>query len=225
MVNLENYKSREQVPINCDGCGKNFTRTKHQIQKSIRLGQKLYCSKLCFDEQKAIKEKECKYCNETFMPGEKEQVFCSQSCAAKYNNQHRIRKSPREINLCRRCNTSTKNPKYCSNECQIEYEWEEKKSKVDPLDVARTWKNNGSIKRYLYELRGKACEICGTDKWMGEDVPLILDHINGNSDNNSLENLRLVCGNCDMQLPTYKSKNKGNGRHYRRIRYSEGKSY
>jgi len=40
-----------------------------------------------------------------------------------------------------------------------------------------------------------------------------------------LKNLRLVCGNCDMLLPTYKSKNKGNGRHNRRKRYAEGKSY
>ncbi len=39
------------------------------------------------------------------------------------------------------------------------------------------------------------------------------------------ENLSLICSNCDANLPTYKSKNKGNGRHYRRIKYKEGKSY
>jgi hypothetical protein len=52
-----------------------------------------------------------------------------------------------------------------------------------------------------------------------------MDHIDGNSENNHLSNLRLVCGNCDMLLPTYKSKNKGNGRAYRRERYANGKSY
>ena len=57
-------------------------------------------------------------------------------------------------------------------------------------------------------------------KWFQND-----SHIDGNSDNNALVNLRLVCGNCDMQLPTYKSKNRGNGRHNRRKRYSEGKSF
>lgn len=56
-------------------------------------------------------------------------------------------------------------------------------------------------------------------------MPLIVDHINGNPEDDRLENLRLVCGNCDMQLPTYKSRNLGNGRAWRRQRYAEGKSY
>lgn len=56
-------------------------------------------------------------------------------------------------------------------------------------------------------------------------MPLILDHVDGDSDNWYLTNLRLVCGNCDMQLPTYKSKNWGNGRASRRKRYADAKSY
>ena len=56
-------------------------------------------------------------------------------------------------------------------------------------------------------------------------MPVVMDHIDGNSDNWLDSNLRLVCGNCDMQLPTYKNKNKGKGRHSRRLRYQQGKSY
>lgn len=62
-------------------------------------------------------------------------------------------------------------------------------------------------------------------RWNNKDIVLILDHIDGNPDNNNPSNLRLVCPNCDSQLPTFKSKNKGNGRAYRRLRYKEGKSY
>ena len=52
-----------------------------------------------------------------------------------------------------------------------------------------------------------------------------LEHNDGNSQNNSLDNLSLICPNCHSQTPTYKGANKGNGRHYRRVRYAEGKSY
>jgi len=54
---------------------------------------------------------------------------------------------------------------------------------------------------------------------------LVLDHIDGDSRNNVRENLRMVCPNCDSQLPTYKSKNRGKGRHFRRERYANGQSY
>lgn len=56
-------------------------------------------------------------------------------------------------------------------------------------------------------------------------LALVLDHIDGNPDNNHRDNLRLVCPNCDSQLPTFKSRNRGNGRSFRRQRYHEGKSY
>lgn len=112
--------------------------------------------------------------------------------------------------------------KFCSNSCQQNSEWEVRKKKI-----TQTGFENSVVcaKRYLLDTRGHRCEICGTEEWCGQPVPLVMDHVNGNSDNNELKNLRLVCGNCDMQLPTYKSKNRGNGRHKRKQRYREGKSY
>ena len=70
------------------------------------------------------------------------------------------------------------------------------------------------IRAYLIDTKG-CCSICGISEWNGKELPLILDHIDGNASNNDLKNLRLVCSNCDSQLPTYKSKNKNSARRNR----------
>ena len=51
------------------------------------------------------------------------------------------------------------------------------------------------------------CEICGTEKWQDEEVPLQLDHKNGKHHDNSLDNLRVICPNCHAQTPWYRIKN------------------
>lgn len=45
--------------------------------------------------------------------------------------------------------------------------------------------------------------------WNGAELPLILDHINGNNSDNRSRNLRFLCPNCDSQLPTRGGGNRG----------------
>lgn len=45
--------------------------------------------------------------------------------------------------------------------------------------------------------------------WNGSTLPFILDHENGNNLDNRPENLRLLCPNCDAQLPTRGGANRG----------------
>lgn len=119
-----------------------------------------------------------------------------------------------------------RNGYYCSLKCKGKHERAQKleliKSCINIHDIVKCV---STIKRYILDLRGHQCEICKNIEWQGKKIPLILDHIDGNSGNWLMTNLRLVCGNCDMQLDTYKSKNIGNGRAYRRERYKQGKSY
>lgn len=77
----------------------------------------------------------------------------------------------------------------------------------------KKFKNENTIryhaKRYLKHKFGHKCSICGIAMWNKMPVPLVCDHIDGDHSNDSLENFRLVCCNCDAQLPTFKSKNMG----------------
>jgi hypothetical protein len=48
------------------------------------------------------------------------------------------------------------------------------------------------------------CEICGIAEWCSKPTPIELDHIDGNRNNNQLENLRIVCPNCHAQTSNYR---------------------
>ncbi len=65
------------------------------------------------------------------------------------------------------------------------------------------------IRLYKDGLKKKECELCGQDEnWNGVKLVHILDHINGDTFDNRLENLRIVCPNCNSGLDTNCSKNK-----------------
>jgi 5-methylcytosine-specific restriction endonuclease McrA len=106
--------------------------------------------------------------------------------------------------------------KYCSDNCQIVFPIQN--SILLGTASART------IKRYLI-LKDRKCAICNNTKWNNLEITLELDHIDGNSENNNLTNLRLVCPNCHSQTNTYKGKNRGNGRYKRMERYRNNKSW
>jgi hypothetical protein len=52
------------------------------------------------------------------------------------------------------------------------------------------------------------CSGCDLELWLGNPIPLELDHIDGNSSNHLLENLRLLCPNCHALTSTYRGRNK-----------------
>ena len=65
----------------------------------------------------------------------------------------------------------------------------------------RRWYLKGNYSEYK-------CSICGQEPfWNGKEMSLILDHINGTNNDDTLENLRWVCPNCNSQLETTGSRN------------------
>jgi hypothetical protein len=100
------------------------------------------------------------------------------------------------------------NQKYCNKQCLAAHRDHEIKTN----GFGYGYYHNNTIRKYLIKHHGNNCMICGQsgDDWNGKPITLIVDHIDGKSNNNKLDNLRIVCPNCDCQLPTYKAKNKGN---------------
>ena len=56
-------------------------------------------------------------------------------------------------------------------------------------------------------IKEEVCEICGNREWLGHKIPLELHHIDGNHNNNNLENLQLLCPNCHASTNNYRGKN------------------
>lgn len=140
-------------------------------------------------------------------------------------------KKPRK--KCLACGRETPRPgyKYCSNLCQMEYQYQSyiKRWKEDKEEgLLSIGLVSGYIKRYLRRKFGNKCCLCGwamINPKTGQ-VPLVADHVDGNWRNNVESNLRLICPNCDSLSLTYAGLNKGKGRKNRAVskRAKEGRS-
>lgn len=143
--------------------------------------------------------------------------FCSRRCAA-FQTRNGAKHHGKPKGNCAFCNTllSKSNKKFCDNKCQRDYE-------LNELINSGEFSSK-TAKRALLK-QNASCSCCGLYEWLSKLITLELDYIDGNSENNKLDNLRLLCPNCHSQTSTYKAKNRGNGRHFRRVRYAEGKSF
>lgn len=65
------------------------------------------------------------------------------------------------------------------------------------------------LRKYLIRdgLKPNYCEICGTKQWLGEPIDVELHHLDGNNQNNRIENLLILCSNCHT-FHTRRNKNK-----------------
>jgi Zn finger protein HypA/HybF involved in hydrogenase expression len=105
------------------------------------------------------------------------------------------------------------------NRCEIDYShFATQNSKLyfnsgqKPIEFYLT-KNNNVDRAYIKKriinenLLNYKCQICNLDPvWLSNPLSLHLDHINGENNDNRLENLRFLCPNCHSQTETYSGK-------------------
>lgn len=152
--------------------------------------------------------KKCENCGDIILG--KRKKFCSSSCSATFNNKFRIKKS---YGNCECCNKELKRhqKKYCSNACQGSLK---QKNIFESIEKGELNFHEESFKRYMIQKHGAKCMECGwceINKYTGK-IPIQLEHVDGDSSNNKLENLKLLCPNCHTLTPTWGGANKGNGR-------------
>jgi hypothetical protein len=160
----------------------------------------------------------------TPLPFEKRLVkFCTRSCAAVFNNRHHPKRRRRVAScLCRGSTPPRPGNKFCDECISTGKALSNLAVRIEDL------KSETGRKRFLLRTRKLECSACLRAEWQGKPIPLQADHIDGNSDNNTENNLRLICPNCHAQTSTFAGRNRGRGRSRQKShnkRYAEGLKY
>lgn len=122
---------------------------------------------------------------------------------------------------CLHCNTefiyrpSQSTGKFCSNTCQMRYQYE---TVTLPKYRAGQISERKTLRKILIEERGTSCSQCKGSEWQNQPMPLEIDHKDGNAGNNLPSNIRLLCPNCHALDPHSKGRNRGHGRKARGLR-------
>ena len=220
------------------GGGYNFTQ---------KLIQKANINVNEFFQKKITKEiysknpKVCKTCGKILSFEQRNNTFCSRSCATIYLNKNRGQRdietrakiastlskkniTPADIKArnytCKYCGNEIKQGKFCCVECFHKFNYEKK---IKEWLSGKVFTRGGHqipefIRKYLFEKHNNQCEKCGWHEInpITGKIPLQIHHIDGDCTNNKIENLQLLCPNCHSLTETFGSLNENSKRFHRK---------
>lgn len=151
---------------------------------------------------------DCLECGVVINSKDRRRKFCSHSCSATYNNRIKGNISLRDCpGPCSKKVQGSSKSTYCSKECR-------KIHKIEQWH-RNEWIPKGDFPKWLRDvLVAGGCSQCHWNEYnpyTGRPACQI-DHVNGDSENNRYDNIRVLCPNCHSLTPTYGILNKGRGR-------------
>ena len=193
--------------LTCSSCDTSFSRRKAQVLYSKRTtpNAKIFCSKQCQNLGAVTSSLYfCANCKKEFkrVPSSLTKVinvFCSQSCAATFNNTRYPKRLPEGV--CYICNTSISKQKRVCKGCTLDIN----QATLKDLLRVGTYKYDRIHSRasYIRKERPKLCERCGYTRHVEvcHIRPVSSFGMNDKlSEINSRDNLLLLCPNCHWEL-------------------------
>lgn len=221
------------INLECKVCAKTFEKSESEYKRQSSKGRSyFFCSLKCSTvfqrnvETLKVREKyelnpnKCIKCGKVLSYEQRMYMTCGHSCGTqlahdtKHFSKKYVKHGRYKTKPCKQCGCNTRSI-FCNKVCESCYKRNQTLIKLKNGEYIGKHTSTNSLRRSLIIERGHKCETCKIDNWQGSPVNLTLHHVDGDANNNTIENLKLLCWNCHSMTSNYGRKNKKSTRQFR----------
>lgn len=107
---------------------------------------------------------------------------------------------------------------FCDNKCQASFRTATLEQEfIDGKFIGKLigFQTRSWTRDLLIKMKGYKCNVCSCIEHNCKPLSLEVNHIDGDAENNTLENLEFLCPNCHSQTSNFRALNKNSKRSYR----------